>query len=412
MKQQFAWVRSISRDQWRTLFAAKLGWVLDGMDVMLYAFALTAIQQEFGISGGVAGAIASVTLLTSAGGGIAAGMLADRFGRRAVLIGSILCYSLCTGAIATAQSVTALFFWRALVGIGLGAEWSAGSVLVAESWPPAHRGKAIGIMQSGWALGYIAAAVLAAAILPLWGWRPLFAIGALPALFTLWVRRHVPESTIWSQQPDIRSLSVAHRLRLLFEPPLRRTVLLATSMSASLMFAYWGLFTWIPAYLARPLEDGGAGLGIAKSTGWIIPMQLGAFLGYLLFGVLADRFGRRRTFLAFVLGAALVVPLFGGLTRHPSLLLILSPMVGFFGHGYFSIFGALLAELFPSSVRATAQALCYNAGRAFSALAPASIGYVADGFGLGVSLGSTAALFLLGGLLMLKLPETKGRALN
>ena len=378
--------------------------MLDGMDVMLYAFALTAIQQEFALSAATAGSAASLTLFTSAIGGTIAGVLADRYGRARMLMYSILTYSIFTGFTATAHSFSQLAMWRALVGFGLGAEWSAGSVLVAETWPAEHRGKAIGIMQSGWAMGYILAALLSAAIIPTYGWRPLFVVGAAPALFTLWVRRNIPEPAIWH-----RSQSVP--LGLIMKPPLLRRTVFATMLATSLLFAYWGLFTWIPTYLASPVSKGGVGLGLVKSAGWIIPVQIGAFLGYTLFGVLADRFGRRPVLLVFVLGAAASVPLYGLAGRHPGLLFFLGPLIGFFGHGYFSVFGATLSELFPSAIRASAQGFCYNSGRAVSALAPALIGAISNVWGIGGALAVTSAFFLLGGVLVLFLPETKGEQL-
>jgi MFS family permease len=402
-----AWYRAARREHWRALVAAQLGWMLDAMDVMLYAFALTAIRDEFQLSGAGAGALASATLLASAVGGGAAGWLADRYGRTRVLIGSILVYSVFTGLTATAGTLVELVVWRALVGLGLGAEWSAGSVLVAETWPAEHRGKAIGFMQAGWAIGYILAALLAAVILPRRGWRLLFAVGVLPALLTFWIRRAVPEPEIWRQQPR-------HEVALaeLFRSPLARRTLAATLLCALLLFAYWGLFTWIPSYLASPVEQGGAGLGIVRSSAWIVPMQVGAFLGYSLFGVLADRWGRRPVFLFFVVGAGALVPVYGAGNRHTALLAALGPLVGFFGHGYFSVFGALLAELFPSHVRGTAQGLCYNLGRAASALAPAAIGAIATYWGIGGALGVTSAFFLTAGALMFTLPETRGAELE
>jgi MFS family permease len=312
---------------------------------------------------------------------------------------SILIYSLCTGLTATAGSVLQLGLWRVLLGIGLGGEWSAGSVLVAETWPAAHRGKAIGLMQSGWAVGYLLAAALAALVLPRWGWRPLFAIGCLPALLALWIRRRVPEPAPFTEQRGGRGARLDRRSW--------RVIAVASSMCGCLLFAYWGLFTWVPTYLASPVERGGAGLSAAKSFWWIAPMQVGAFLGYSLFGVLADRLGRRPVFIAFVLGAAALVPVYGLLGHRPALLLLVGPLVGFFGHGYFSVFGTLLAELFPTAIRATAQGLCYNAGRAVSALAPFTLGIVADRRGIGSALVLTAGFYILGAALMLLLPETR-----
>jgi MFS family permease len=399
---------SVSASQWRTLLAAMLGWMLDAMDVMFYAFALTAIRAEFSLSAAAAGGLASVTLLTSAIGGIAFGVLADRIGRARSLVWSILIYSVFTALTATSHSLAQLVLWRSLVGIGLGGEWAAGSVLVSESWPAEHRGKAIGLMQSGWAIGYILAALLASAILPRHGWRVLFAIGVAPALLAWWVRRTVPEPEIWRHaERDARLGFTA-----LFRPPLVRNVAVATTLTSCLLFAYWGLFTWIPAYLASPVTSGGAGMGVVRSVGWIVPMQIGAFFGYVLFGVLADRFGRRPVFLTFVLAAAVLVPVYGQMATQPAALTALGPLIGFFGHGYFSLFGAMLAELFPSSVRATAQGFCYNFGRAASALAPFIIGALADRHGIGSALALTSAFFVAAGGLILLLPETRGEELR
>jgi MFS family permease len=406
-----AWYRSAGREQWRTLAAAQLGWMLDAMDVMLYAFALTAIRAEFNLSAAAAGSLMSLTLITSAAGGILAGYLADRYGRARVLAYSILCYSVFTGLTAVSQSVWDLALWRALVGFGLGAEWSAGSVLVAETWPPEHRGKAIGLMQSGWAIGYLLAAVLAALVLPGFGWRWLFVVGMLPALLAWWIRRRVREPRLWRERTVVRQHPGAV-IKALLAPTLLGRAAIATALCTTLLFAYWGLFTWIPAYLSSPRQLGGAGLNIFRSSAWIVPVQIGAFFGYTLFGVFADRAGRRPVLIAFVLAAAVLVPIYGMAAGNHALLLALGPLIGFFGHGYFSAFGALLAELFPSSIRATAQGLCYNTGRASSALAPPFVGAVADAYGIGTGLAVTAAFFLAAAPLTLLLPETRGKALE
>ena len=396
------WHSSITREQWRTLAAAQLGWMLDAMDVMLYAFALTTIAREFGLSAAASGALASATLITSGLGGGLFGFLADRYGRARALVWSILTYSIFTALTATSMSVAQLVLWRALVGFGLGGEWAAGSVLVAETWPAEHRGKAMGFMQAGWAIGYILAATLAALVLPRFGWRALFALGILPALVTGWIMRSVPEPRIWKARSRQRAAV-----------PLTRTFLIATLLTTAVLFAYWGLFTWIPAYLASPVEKGGAGMSAVRSWAWIVPMQVGAFFGYVLFGFLADRFGRRPTFVFFVLAAAALVPVYGQWGRSPMVLMALGPLVGFFGHGYFSVFGALLAELFPASIRATAQGLCYNIGRAAGgAAAPFVIGAAADRYGIGSALTLTSVFFVAGAVLMLMLKETRGAELE
>lgn len=401
------WYRAATRRQWKVLAAAVFGWMLDGMDVMLYSFALTRIQHEFGFSSAVAGGVASVTLLSSAFGGVLFGYMADKFGRTKALGIAIFTYSIFTAATAMSRSLPELITWRLLVGLGLGGEWAAGAALVAEEWPAEHRGKAIGIVQSGWALGYIAAALLSAWIIPLHGWRVLFVVGVAPALLSAWIWRSIPEPEIWQ---TARRSEVS--MRQIFTSPLVKITAIAIAVCSFLMFAYWGLFTWVPAYLASPRASGGAGMSIVKSASWIVPMQIGAFFGYTCFGFLADRFGRRPTFLVFVLCAAACVPVYGLFAKSPEVLLVTGPFLGFFGHGYFSVFGAMLAELFPSGVRATAQGLCYNAGRGISALAPLTIGSIADRRGIGTALACTSIFYVMGALMIYLLPETKGRALK
>jgi MFS family permease len=398
------WYSSITCAQWKTLAAAQFAWALDAMDVMLYAFALTAIRDEFHLSSAAAGAMASATLLASAVGGVLFGVLADRIGRARALVYTILIYSGFTGLTATATGVTTLLVWRTLVGTGMGGVWSAGSVLVAESWPAAHRGKAIGLMQSGWAIGYILAALLTAAVLPHWGWRPLFVVGVAPALLAVWVLSTVRDARRTEWRTSQRAV--------FWQPATLRRMGLASAVTSCVLFAYWGLFTWIPSYLSSPVARGGAGMSVLQSTGWIVPMQVGSFLGYTLFGFLADRFGRRPVFLTFVLGAAVLTPVYGQWGRHQTALMLMGPPIGFFGHGFFSVFGAMLAELFPAPIRATAQGLCYNIGRAASALAPFTIGALADRFGIGSALAFTAVFFAAGGALMFRLPETKGGCLE
>ena len=265
-------------------------------------------------------------------------------------------------------------------------------------------------MQSGWAIGYMLAAALAALVLPHFGWRWLFAIGVVPALFAAWIRRNVPEPEIWKRQRVAPAPDRAPR-RAIFRPPLVRKTVAATILATALLSAYWGLFTWIPSFLASPPREGGAGLGVVKSAGWVIAMQVGAFFGYTCFGWLSDRFGRRPVFLAFVLGAAVLVPVYGHL-RDPAALLILGPVIGFFGHGYFSVFGSLLAEIFPSSIRGIAQGLTYNAGRAVSALAPFMIGALAKSYGIGPALAATSFFYVAGAVTMMFLPETRGEELT
>lgn len=398
--------------RWTALWAAMLGYMLDALDVLLYVFAVQALRSEFHWDNKTAGLVSSATLVTSAIGGIAAGILADRFGRRRMLIWSILLYSLASAGSATSTGIVTLLFWRMLIGLGLGGEWSAGAVLVAESWPAQHRAKAISLMQSGWAVGYMLAAVVTAIVLPRYGWRWLFLAGILPAFFTIWVQRKVKEPEVWLQRPKISA-----SLMTLFRPPLGRITFLATALATSVLFAYWGLFTWLPAFLSAPVSQGGAGLNIARTSAWIFVMQTGTFLGYVSFGWLADRFGRRPAFFFYVTAAAILTPIYGLTPRwagahSETWLLAIGPLVGFCGTGFFALFGAMLAELYPTSVRGAGQGFVYNFGRGLSALAPFLVGAIADLKGIGAALALNSGFFLVGALLIFTLPETKNTDLE
>ena len=412
------WYRDITREQWRVLWAAKLGWMLDAMDFLLYVMAIGHLKTYFGFGDATAGMLGTITLLTSAAGGLMFGVIADRFGRTRALMGTILIFSFCSLGAATSQSLLQLIFWRALLGIGMGGEWASGAVLVSETWPAEHRTKAVSIMQSGWAIGYIIAAVVAALVLdvlPLGvdAWRWLFVVGVLPAFFALWIRRNIEEPPVWKKrQAATRPRRSA--FAVLFGPEYRRRTVLAILMTTMVMFAYWGLFFWLPAFLATPIERGGAGMTLVRSMGWIIPMQIGAYFGYLSFGWISDRLGRRRTFIMFLVLAAVLVPIYGQMARTPLVLMLIGPVLGFVGHGYFSMFGSFLAELFPTDVRATGQGLAYNAGRGLGALAPYTIGALATvpRVGIGSALALTSAFFLAGALLILALPDRSGQQLE
>jgi len=398
-----------SREQWNSLAAAQSGYLLDAMNVMLYVFAINTLKHEFGMSNRAAGLVSSVTLVSSAAGGILCGVLADRLGRVRTLVYTILLYSIASGGTATARGFGELVFWRALVGFGLGGEWSAGAVLVSETWPAERRGWAIGWMQSGWALGYMLAAGVTGLVLPRFGWRALFLTGLAPALLALIIRKGIQEPEIWKSK---RSTSSPW---MIFRPPLLQRTIAATAVTTAVLFAYWGLFTWIPGFLSAPTSEGGAGLSLIGTSASVAPMQFGAFLGYVSFGAIADRLGRRPTFLAYVCMSAVLVPLYGWAPRlagfRPEWLLMLGPLVGFFGSGYFSLFGAMLAELYPTEIRGSGQGFAYNFGRALSALAPFAIGAVADRHGLGAALAWNSGFFLLAAALIFTLPETRRQEL-
>ncbi|MED1950243.1 MFS transporter [Brevibacillus centrosporus] len=409
------WYREINSKQWKTLVAASTGWMLDAMDVTLYAMIIVYIMADLQMTQTTAGLLASLTLLSSAFGGLIFGMIADKKGRTTALMISMIVFALFTALGGFSQTVTQLAIARLIVGLGMGGEWVAGAALITESWPAKHRGKAMGLVQGSWAIGYGLAAVISGLVLPTFGWRGVFFVGIIPALFAIWVRLGTDEPDIWVEKQK-ENVKATHKEKgssvgKLFDKKVRRWTILGSALSICAQFGYWGLFTWIPTYLATPVAKGGAGLDLMKQTSWIVIMQVGAWLGYVIFGLLADKIGRRITFILFFALAAILVPLYG-FSQDPEKLLLLGPLVAFFGSGYFSGFGAILAELFPTAIRATGQGFCYNFGRAVAASAPFSIGVLANTMGLGVAFSITSVAFGLAALLVLFfLPETKGKEL-
>lgn len=379
------------------------------MDLMLFAMIIAYVGRDLGFNKGMAGMVASATLIASAFGGLVFGFLADRIGRAKSMVLSIICYSVGTALCGFSESLTQLIAFRVLVGLGVGGEWSAGAALITETWPAQHRGKVMAWVQSAFASGYALAAIVAAIVLPLLGWRWVFAVGLIPALFGLWIRRHVSEPEIWKNQK--KRLSFSETVGALFGIH-RRNTIIGLAFTAAAMCGYWGLFTWIPTYLGTPVSEGGAGFSLIKSTTWVVVMQVGAAIGFVAFGYVADLAGRKKAFILFFICAAILVPLYT-MVKSPLMLLGLGPVVAFFGTGFYSGFAPTFAELFPTSIRATAQGFIYNTGRAASALAPMMVGFLSGNYGVGSALGMTSAFFLLAAILVFFfLPETKGQELE
>jgi MFS family permease len=394
----------------RALVAAGLGWMLDSFDVMLYALVLAALIADLGMSTTTAGLLGSLTLVASAVGGVAFGVIADRFGRTRALIWSVLLYSVFTAACGFAQSVAQLAVFRVGLGLGMGGEWASGAALVSETWPAKHRGKALGLMQSAWAIGYGLAALVTAFVLPRWGWRAVFFVGIVPALLTLWIRRSVPEPALW-HTARARPEAGRGRFAEILRGPMARLTLMVTLMNACTMFAYWGFNLWIPAYLSLPPDRGGIGLSTAAMSGLVAAMQVGLWFGYVSFGYIGDALGRKRAYVAYLVCAAVLLLAYAS-TRDPQLLLVLGPFVMFFGGGYFSGFGAVTAELYRTSIRATAQGFTYNIGRLASAVAPFAVGSLAQSRGFSTAFTTASVAFALAALCWIGIPETRGRTLE
>jgi MFS family permease len=412
----------ITSAQRRTLLAAALGWMLDAFDAMLYALVLTHIMRDLGMSKATGGLLNSLTLLASGIGGVWFGFLADRIGRKRALMLSILTYSVCSFASGLSTSVVMLAFFRFILGLGMGGEWNTGATLVAETWPTELRAKAIAMVQSSWAIGYAFAALVAGIVLHYADWRMVFFVGILPALVTLWIQKGVPESEMWQEHhrlaQELKHVSrTSHEPERnsfvrIFQPPYVKHTFALLLLNFFGMFAWWGLFTWIPPYLSLPVVQGGRGFGVMGTTALLVVLNLfGMFPGYLSFGWVADHLGRRNSFIVYTFMAALLVPLYA-MARQPWSVLVLGTAAAFFSTGFFSGSGIIGSEIFPTRLRARALGFTYNGARTMSSIAPFVIGRVGQVKGLSWAFYLCSASLLLASLVATQLPETKGKQLE
>jgi MFS family permease len=305
----------------------------------------------------------------------------------------------------------------------MGGEWNTGATLVAETWPTELRAKALSIVQSSWAVGFAAAAMMAGPVSRYFGWRAVFFVGILPALATLWIQRSVPESELWqrhtagpapaAEAPSFESSASGNQsFAVIFQPAYVKHTLALLLFNFFGLFAWWGLFTWLPPYLSLPASQGGRGFGVMGMTAFMVVLNLcGMLPGYATFGWVADVTGRRNAFLFYSLAAALLIPLYAA-ARSQGALLVLGALVAFFGTGIFSGSGIMASEIFPTAVRARALGFTYNGARALSALAPLVIGRVGQSKGLGWAFYLCAGGYLLAALMTTQLPETKGKNLS
>ena len=405
-------ISAVSTAQKRTLIAAALGWGLDGFDVLLYSNVQVHVMQALGIhSKAVAGLPNAFMLLASGIGGVLFGFLADRIGRTKALMLSILTYSVCSLGSGLSTSIYVLILFRFLLGLGMGGEWNTGATLVAETWPSHLRARAIAIVQSAWAWGLAAAALVAWIVLDRLhqNWRVVFFVGLLPALVTLWIRKSVPESEMWKQHKATQQKAPFSEI---FAPGLRKSTVVLLLLNIFGLFAWWGLFSWMPPYLTLPIEKGGRGFGLMNTTTLLVVLNLiGMFPGYLCYGWVADRLGRRRSLIIYTLCAALLIPAYA-IARDQWLIMVLGTLVAFFGTGFFAGSGIVGSEIFPTRVRSRALGFTYNGARALSCVAPYTIGAVGDKHGLSWAFTICALAFFLAMLMATQLPETRGKQLE
>jgi MFS family permease len=408
-----AFYRDMNLPERRTFWACAYGWALDGMDFMIYPLVIGTIITMWKVDPGTAGLAGTVTLLASAVGGWLGGYLADRIGRVRTLQLTILWFSFFSLVCAFVQNFDQLLIARALLGLGFGGEWAAGAVLMGEAIRPQYRGRAVGSVQSGWAVGW-GLAVLSQAILfsylpPEIAWRWMFAIGALPALLVFYLRRYVTEPEI-AAAARAKQAAAGDRPALweIFSGPILKTTILASLMATGCQGGYYAVTFWVPRFLTTERK-----LSVVSSTGYLAALIIGSFVGYLVGAWLADRIGRRNLFLTFSIGAIAVVLFYTQLPLTNEVLWLLGFPLGFFASGYFSGVGAFLTELFPTRLRGSGQGFCYNFGRGIGALFPFLVGALSTT----TTLANAIAIFAVAayGLLFVAafaLPETRGRILH
>jgi MFS family permease len=405
------WMHELKPEERRTFVAAFGGWAMDAMDYMVYTFVIPTLIMLWKISPGEAGLLGTVTLVVSAFGGWFGGMLADRFGRVRVLQITILWFAVFTFLNGFAQNFSMLFATRALQGLGFGGEWAVGSVLIGEMIAAEHRGKAVGVMQSAWAIGWGIAAILATLFLQYLpvdiGWRALFWVGLLPALLVFYVRQYVPEPKIFDETRRRAAAAGGRNLLEIFEPQLFATTALASLLATGAQGGYYAITTWLPTFL-RTVRH----LTILGSGWYLAVIIIGSFVGYLVSAWITDGIGRRASFVIFALCSAAMAIVYMTLPISDALMLVLGFPLGFFASGIFSGMGSFMTELFPSRVRGSAQGFCYNFGRGIGALFPILVGYLSTALGLGIAIGLfSVAAYALVLIAVALLPETRGKQL-
>jgi MFS family permease len=394
------------RYAWKAIWASAVGYAMDGFDFLILAFALSAITASLGLAQGEAGSLATITLLGAVAGGFIFGVLADYFGRVRLLALTILIFAVFTGLTAVSQEYWQIAIFRFIAGLGLGGEFGIGMALAAEAWPAKFRARATSLVAIGWQVGVLLAAFVSTALLPIIGWRGLFLVGIAPAIFAFFVRRMVHEPELFEEHKE--KAREGFPVWLLFKDAATTKRSIGVAILTSVQnFGYYGLIIWLPTYLATQF-----GYGLTQTGAWIVVTIIGMIIGIMVFGVLADRFGRRPLFWTFQAGAALSVLAYSQLTA-PLALLIGGAIMGFFVNGMLGGYGAIMAELYPTEARSTAQNVLFNIGRAVGGFGPLVIGVLAAVYGFSLVIAMLSAIYVIAIIATATLiPERRGAALT
>ena len=408
----FGWLRQLTKAERRTFIGCKVGYALDAMDTQFLSFVIPTLIATWGLSKGDAGLIGTVTLLTSSLGGWLAGILSDRIGRVKTLQLTILWFALFTVLSGFAQTFNQLLVLRGLMGFGMGGEWTAGAILMGEVIRAKDRGKAVGMVQAGWALGWGVSALLYALMFSLLpaelAWRSLFLLGILPAIFVIYIRRFVEEPDVFLAEQRRGEHAEQASFAEIFSPRMLSTTLRAVLLTTGAQGGYYAITTWLPTFLKTERH-----LTVLGTGGYLAMVIAGSYVGYIVSAYLTDRLGRKRNFILFAAGSLAIALAYTRLPVTDNVMLLLGFPLGFLVSGVFSGMGAFLTELFPTRMRGSGQGFCYSMGRAIGSLFPFAIGAVGQTLPLGHAIGLFAAgAYGIMVLAALTLPETRGKRLE
>ena len=417
------------KERWKIMWASIIGYAMDGLDVLILSFAMAAIVSEFGLTLGEGGLIATYTLIGTVLGGYLFGIFADYFGRVHTFSLTIIIFSIFTGACAFADNVTHLNILRFLAGLGLGGEYGIGMTLVSETWPAAKRARATAGVAMGWQAGAVLAAILAAVVLPDYGWRGLFLVGVVPALLAAWARHGIKEPPMWVKRKEMKKELAARKERgetltaeeeeqleeakkfplahLFASPSKTLTTLSLTVMTSVQNFGYYGIMVWLPMILLKE-----HGLTTKSMSGWMIVTVIGMIAGIYVFGYLCDRLGRKIPYLIFYICAAAMVYIYVNLGT-PVALLFGGAFLGFFCNGMMAGYGTLLSENYTTDARSTAQNFIFNTGRAVGGFAPAIIGALAQSHGFSAAFALLSCVYVAAAVnVLFFIKDTRGTVIR
>ncbi|QIA76855.1 MFS transporter [Rodentibacter caecimuris] len=396
---------------WKALIGSAVGYAMDGFDLLILGFMLSAISADLSLTPAQSGSLVTWTLIGAVFGGIVFGALSDKYGRVRVLTWTIVLFAVFTGLCALAQGYWDLLIYRTIAGIGLGGEFGIGMALAIEAWPARHRARAASYVALGWQVGVLGAALLTPVLLPYIGWRGMFILGIFPAFVAWYLRARLHEPEIFTQKQTALSAQKTSKLesfKLLVKDKATAKVSLGVVVLTSVQnFGYYGIMIWMPNFLAKQL-----GFSLTKSGIWTAVTVCGMMLGILVFGRLADKLGRKPSFLLFQFGAVVSIIAYSQLTD-PTIMLIAGAFLGMFVNGMMGGYGALMAEAYPTEARATAQNVLFNLGRAVGGFGPVVVGAIVSAYSFSLAIAFLAIIYLIDMIATLALiPELKGSELK